>query len=121
MPTRPGRQWKSALTAYQGVGSTAADPRLAPFIPYPGPKLENFSYAPVPLTSGVTMTPLLPFYSNATPTGFSVDGALAPGLSLNTTTGEISGTPTTPGTYPTQIQGYAAGGNTATIVTFVVS
>ena len=34
------------------------------------------------------------------PYTFSIDsGSIPPGLSLNTSTGEISGTPTTPGTY----------------------
>jgi hypothetical protein len=45
-------------------------------------------------TAGVTISNLTPTVSGLTPITFSVSPSLPTGLSLNTTTGEISGTPT---------------------------
>ncbi|MFD2529257.1 MBG domain-containing protein, partial [Polaribacter marinaquae] len=49
---------------------------------------------PVTVTKGVLMTPLLPTNTGGETTRFSLATALPQGLSFNTSTGEISGTPT---------------------------
>jgi len=55
------------------------------------------------------------------PTSYAVLGTLPPGLSINATTGFISGTPTTTGTFTTGLIASNAQGTGAASATFVVS
>ncbi|HEY8781220.1 MAG TPA: YDG domain-containing protein [Mucilaginibacter sp.] len=58
---------------------------------------ENISYtgSPYNYLAGTTITPLTPINTGDTPTGYAVSPTLPAGLSCNTSTGVISGTPTT--------------------------
>ena len=58
------------------------------------PSLISYSGSPFTLTKDVTMTSNLPSYSGGTVTSWTVSPALPNGLSIDSTTGEISGTPT---------------------------
>ena len=70
-------------------------------------------------TTGTAGTPMsFNLTATNTPTLFSAGGGLPPGLFLNTTTGLIYGTPTTPGTYAAMVTATNAGGTSlsATVV-----
>jgi hypothetical protein len=56
----------------------------------------NISYTPNPLTCahGTAIAPMTPTYTGGAPLSYSVSPSLPAGLSLDTLTGEISGTPT---------------------------
>ena len=70
---------------------------------------------PAPGTVGVSYTTALVASGGTAPYTFSVlSGTLAPGLSLSSSTGVISGTPTTAGTYPFTAQVQDASGLRAT-------
>ena len=58
--------------------------------------------------------------NNGTSNGFSFTGALPPGLSLNTTTGLISGTPTAVGSFAPTLVASNGAGNGSQIVTFTI-
>ncbi len=53
-----------------------------------------YTGSPFAYTSGTAITALTPTLNDANPTSFAVSPALPAGLTLNTTTGAISGTPT---------------------------
>src|SRR5205814_860408 len=55
------------------------------------------------------------------PTSFNVTGLLPAGLSVNTSTGLISGTPTTAGTYSVTISATNAGGTGSTTLTLTIN
>ena len=62
------------------------------------------------------------WYVNASgsPTGFAATG-LPPGLTLNTATGQITGTLTTAGTYPVTVSATNATGTASAVITYVVT
>jgi N-acetylneuraminic acid mutarotase len=63
---------------------------------FPASNLLTISGAPATATVGIAYS-FTPTSTNAT--SFSVTGILPPGINFNTTTGSLSGTPTTGGTY----------------------
>ena len=85
---------------------------------------SNVTYAPssLTLTKDVAMTSITPTMGGGAVTSWTVSPALPAGLSLNNTTGVISGTPTavTPLTNYT-ITASNAGGSNSTIVTLQVN
>jgi hypothetical protein len=86
-----------------------------------------YSVAPTPLSLACGLTPngsvgvsysdqLVASGGSGTYTSYAItSGSLPPGLSLNTSTGLISGTPTTAGTYPFTAQVTDSSSNTATV------
>ena len=62
--------------------------------PGDGPNIVRYSENPVTYSKGAAIAPNLPI-TQATPTSFALTGTLPDGLSLDTTTGAITGTPTT--------------------------
>jgi hypothetical protein len=69
--------------------------------------------------TGQPITPIQPAPSGGMPTDYLiVSGALPPGLSLNPTTGVISGTPTTTGVYTVTVQASNGAGSTDQTLTF---
>lgn len=78
----------------------------------PGPSITCDS--PPAGTIGVPYSHNFPASSGLTPYTYAiVTGSLPPGLSLNTSTGDVTGTPTTAGTYPFRIQVTDFGAQTA--------
>ena len=59
-----------------------------------GPSALSYSARAAVFTKGVAITPDNPTTSGGAVTGYSVSPALPAGLSLNTSTGVVSGTPT---------------------------
>ena len=79
------------LTVTGGPGGCSATATITPTVN----PLPVISYAtPQTYIIGTAITSLSPASTGAAPTGYSVSPALPAGLSLNTTTGIISGTPT---------------------------
>ena len=81
--------------------------------------------APVVTVAGTETATAFQSYSyqivaNNSPTGYSASG-LPDGLTLNTTTGVISGTPITPGTYTISLTATNAGGDGTGTLTLTVS
>ena len=62
---------------------------------FPEPSIESYSKSPVSYVVDAAITANTPSVANGTPTAFSIAPALPAGLSFNTNTGGISGTPTT--------------------------
>ncbi|MBS1529734.1 MAG: putative Ig domain-containing protein, partial [Bacteroidetes bacterium] len=86
---------------------------LGPTITYP---------SPIPVyTVGTAITPLAPIILTGTPTSYAISAPLPAGLSFNTTTGVISGTPTatSPATAYT-ITASNGGGSGSTIIILIV-
>lgn len=113
----------STNTAYVITGTNASGSSTftinitvnAPIVSVP-----NISYAPSSntFTYGITIPNLLPTNSGGTIASFSISPSLPSGLSFNTTTGLISGTPTAPHAVTNYtVTATNAGGNS----TFVVS
>ena len=75
-----------------------------------------------PTAPGTVGTPIVPYPITATgvPTSYTATG-LPPGLTINTSTGVISGTPTTPGTYVVTITATNSAGTSTTTVTITVA
>lgn len=69
-------------------GTNPNDPSSKPF-----PSLDSYSTPNPVYAVGLPIAPNAPVFSNGTPTGFSVSPALPAGLSLDPSTGVISGTP----------------------------
>ena len=81
-----------------------------------------YSGSPFTLTKGVSMTAATPSSSGGAVTSWSVSPSLPAGLSLDTSTGEISGTPTA----ITSVANYTvtasnSGGSTSTVVSIAVN
>ena len=72
--------------------------------------------------TGTVGTPIVTYPITATglPTSYTATG-LPPGLTLNPLTGEINGTPTTPGTYIVTITATNSTGTTTVTITWVIS
>lgn len=90
--------------------------------PPPGPTPPAFLSTTLPDgTVGVAYSATVTGTGGRPPYNFSVvSGSLPPGLSLNATTGAITGTPTTPGTYVFTLQVRDAAQQTATLAFTVV-
>src|SRR3982751_2476618 len=92
----------TAMALLAGCGGGDGGGSSTPPPPAPSPTAPSgLSYPSAQnLMAGVTMTPLSPTVSG-NPTSYSVSGTLPVGISLNSTNGQISGTPTyaTDGTY----------------------
>lgn len=63
---------------------------------FPVASLDKYSQNPAEYIVGVVIEPNVPTVSNGTVTRYEVSPALPTGLTLNPTTGQITGTPTTP-------------------------
>ena len=97
-----------------GAGSPPPPP------PPATPPPSGLSYSsPQPYTVGTAITPLDPTVTG-TVTSYGVTPALPAGLSLDTTTGRISGTPTAPWRGTHTITATNAGGNTTFALTIAV-
>ena len=73
-------------------------------------------------TKGVAITPDSPTSSGGTATSYSVSPALPAGLSLNSGTGIVSGTPSTVTAQASYtVTAYGAGGSTTTILSITVN
>jgi PKD repeat protein len=72
--------------------------------------------------TGTVGTPIVTYPITATglPTSYTATG-LPPGLSLNPLTGEINGTPTTPGTYTVTITATNGSGTSTVTITWVIA
>jgi hypothetical protein len=81
------------ITAANGAGSTSFDLMISVSA---AASQASFSYtSPQTFTVGQAITPLTPTINGGTVSTFSVQPALPSGLSLDSTSGEISGIPTT--------------------------
>ncbi len=84
------------------------------------PTALNYT-TPVTYTATVAITPNLPNASGGAPTSYAVtSGSLPTGLTLNTTDGTISGTPTAAGTFSVTIRGSNGSGNASQSLSITV-
>ena len=86
------------------------------------PSAITYSPSSLTLTKGTTMTTAVPTTSGGTPTSWSVSPSLPAGLALSSTTGAISGTPTTTSPSATYtITANNSGGSATATVTILVN
>lgn len=81
-----------AVTASNSGGSTTAILNIA--VIETAPSALSYSYNPAVYTQGTAITPNMPSSLGGIVSGYSISPDLPPGLSLNSSTGIISGTPT---------------------------
>jgi hypothetical protein len=81
------------VTATNGAGSTTATVNIAVTLGAPSNLTYDYTY-PVGYVSGGTFPTCTPTVQGGAVTSYSITPALPPGLTLNTTTGVISGSPT---------------------------
>ena len=92
---RPGRQWRSRLSALGGAHMAGPLDLNAPVIPYPGPPASwSYGVDTLSLNVGVPMTPLTVTVLAGVPYGWFAHTPLPAGLVVNGETGTLSGTPT---------------------------
>ena len=132
-----GQLWTWGSNGFGQLGIGSNDPnRLAPVKVTAIPPVQQISIdvRAVAVMSNVSVlnpgpktaaagAPIAPFTLTALPTAsytWSATG-LPPGLTLNATTGTISGTPTTPGTYGVAVTATSANGSGRTTFTFTVT
>lgn len=116
----PGRQWKSNLSAFSGEVAYGSFEDAVEQIPYPGSHLTAFSFPNQTLSVGAPMSaaPVIQ-PAGARVTLFILTPNLPAGLTFNSSTGVISGTPTAPfGTAQFRMQVNAA---TSYFTTFTLS
>lgn len=93
------------ITVQQGNPSYISSCLLDQDFPYIGTSLTILCNDPPNGTVGIMYTHNLEVYGGTPPYSFAlVGGTLPPGLTLNTSTGNISGTPTLSGTYTFTVQ-----------------
>ena len=103
------------FTAYQSVGDFGTD-QTASITVYPLPAITSSTSA-----SGTYGTAFsYSITASNSPTSYSASG-LPPGLSLNSSTGVISGTPTAGGTWSVTVGAANTGGSGSTTVTFTIT
>ena len=119
-PTSTSSSTSYTVTATNTGGSATATISIT--VNDAPPSGVAYSGSPFTLTKGVTMTTATPSVSGGTATLWSVSPSLPAGLSLDTSTGAISGTPTA----ITSAANYTvtasnSGGSNATVVSIVVN
>ncbi|MEI6695395.1 MAG: FG-GAP-like repeat-containing protein, partial [Bacteroidota bacterium] len=109
------------VTAINFLGSASADVEIT--VNEEAPNSLSYTPSVVTATKGVTVISSIPSYSGGTVTAFSIDPALASGVTINSSTGEISGTTsvllTTALVYT--ITAINSGGSTTTTFTLTVN
>ncbi|MBS1799782.1 MAG: putative Ig domain-containing protein [Acidobacteria bacterium] len=92
-PTAASAQTAYTITASNSAGSTSATIQLSVIIPLAPPSGLSYSPSTISATVGQTIAPVTPTVTG-TVTSYSVSPALPAGLSLNSTSGALSGVPT---------------------------
>jgi hypothetical protein len=95
-------------------------PATPPPVTNPGTEPGTISSPSTAVGTVGTVFVTYPIVATGSPTSYSATG-LPPGLTLNTVTGRIDGTPTTPGTYVVTISATNASGTSSTNVTMVIA
>lgn len=98
-----------------GSAAAVAAPKPAPIV-IPGP-----SFVTVPTYNAVEGANTSITITASGADTYEIQGTLPPGMSFNTTTGVLSGTPTKPGNYAVTVIARNAGGGTAATFPFVVA
>lgn len=93
-PTIPSIAANFTITASNSTGSTTVIVRITVIAPSP-PSSLSYSQNPAVYGAGTAITPNSPTLVGTPPISYSVTPALPAGLTLNESTGTISGTPTT--------------------------
>lgn len=117
-PTAVTAQAAYTVTAGNSAGSTTATVQIAVATPAPAPTGLIYPQTTITTYVGQAVTPDIPGAAGGTITSFSISPALPPGLSLNTSTGVISGTPTAAAAQATYV---VTGSNSGGSVTAAVS
>jgi len=115
--TSPATTYTITANNAAGSGSTTVNLKVNPSGP-------NISYTPSTnaYTVGTAITPLTPANTGGAVTSYSISGSLPAGLSFNTSTGVISGTPTATSAVTTYtITGTNATGSSNTTVSLSVN
>jgi hypothetical protein len=118
-PTSVTSAANHTVTASNAAGSTQATVNITVTLGAP----TNLSYSPSTIIGyvGTPIGPATPSNSGGAISSYSVSPALPPNLSLNTSTGEISGTPNaTQGSTNYTVTGSNATGSTQATVTIIV-
>ena len=105
------------LTATNAAGTSSALAVTFSIDPSTAPGITSPTFATV--AAGVAITPIQVVATNLPILSYSATG-LPPGLIINTTTGVISGTPTTPGSFPATIGATNAVGPGTRAVQFTI-
>ncbi|MDA8291261.1 MAG: putative Ig domain-containing protein [Actinomycetota bacterium] len=113
VPTTIGT-YSFVIGATNGVGTAAISPPLAIAVTYPTPPVFTADTPPSPANVGSAYG--YTFAATGSPAaGFVLaSGVLPPGLVLNTTTGQLTGTPTTVGVFTFVIEAVNSYGTTLT-------
>jgi hypothetical protein len=121
MPTTSGVS-TFTITATNGTRTSAVSNSVTYTVAVAAPTSLNYA-TPVTYTSGVAITPNSPNPAGGAPTAYSItSGSLPAGLSLDSTTGIISGAPTVSGTFSVTINGTnTAGGASQTVAITVLA